>query len=83
MNTTNKRMLENVVADVYDVNALNCDHIVIEWAADRLAETAGIEVAAREWKRVNARRHKLGVYTTIPFLGNALYAAYFGRSGAR
>jgi hypothetical protein len=70
-------MLENVVADRYEVSALNCEALVIEWAAEHIAKTHGVAVAAKEWKRVNARRYRLGLYTTIPQYGTALYAAYF------
>jgi hypothetical protein len=76
MKSTDK-LIENVVADRYDANALQCDSIVIEWAADSVAQSHGVEKAAQEWKRVNARRHKLGRYTTIPAYGSPLYAAYF------
>ncbi len=75
-NTANK-VLENTVSSVYGVNALTCDAITIEWAAGKVAETHGVEKAAKEWKRVNARRYRLGLYTTIPQWGTALYAAYF------
>lgn len=82
MKTTNStkvaaKMLENVVADRYDANALECDAIVIEWAADQIVKTHGVAVAAKEWKRVNARRNRLGKYTTIPQWGTAIHAAYF------
>ena len=76
-NATTAKMLENVVADRYDVNAIECDAIVIEWAAEQIAKTHGVAVAAKEWKRVNARRYRLGRYTTIPQYGTAIYAAYF------
>ena len=74
--TLNNKVLENLVANRYGVNALNCDAIAIEWAAGKLAETHGVEFAAKEWKRVNARRYKLGKYTTIPQYGTALFAAF-------
>lgn len=77
MTKTTKRALENVVANVYGANALNCDANVIEWAAGKLAETVGADVAAREWKRVNARRYRLGQYTTIPQFGTALWAGFW------
>ena len=76
-NADSKKVLENVVSEVYGANALNCDAVTIEWAADKVAETHGVTTAAKEWKRVNARRYRLGRYTTIPQYGTALYAAYF------
>ncbi len=75
-NAVNK-VLENTVSSVYGVNALNCDAITIEWAAEKVAASHGVEKAAKEWKRVNGRRYRLGLYTTIPQWGTALYAAYF------
>lgn len=71
-----KNAIENMVASTYGANALNCDAIVIEWAAGKLAET-DVAFAAREWKRVNRRREKLGRYTTIPQYGTALWDAFF------
>jgi hypothetical protein len=71
------KLIENVVADRYDANALQCDALVIEWAADAVAQAHGVETAAAQWKRVNARRRKLGKYTTSPTYGTALYHAYF------
>lgn len=72
-----QRMIENLVAERYGVNALNCSALTIEWAAGILAETVGAEDAGKEWKRVNRRRENLGVYTTIPQWGTPLYRAYF------
>lgn len=72
------KMIENVCAERYGVSALNCEAHTIEWAAEHVAKTHGVAVAAAEWKRVNARRHRLGLYTTIPQYGTAMWAAYFG-----
>jgi SOS response regulatory protein OraA/RecX len=80
--TTNKKVIENVIADVYGVNALNCDAIVVEWAAGRLEETHGADVAASEWRRLNARRVRLGLYTTIPQWGSTLWTAFFAARAA-
>lgn len=84
MNTTTNgttvrgaKMIENVCAERYGVSALNCEALTIEWAAEHVAKTHGVAVAAAEWKRVNARRYRLGLYTTIPQYGTALFAAYF------
>jgi predicted Ser/Thr protein kinase len=75
--TTNKKALENLVSSRYGVNALNCDANVIEWAAGKLAETLGADVAACEWRRVNRRREKLGLYTTIPQFGSAMWKGFW------
>jgi len=80
--TASKRIIENLIADRYGVNALNCDDVVVNWAAHVLAETHGVTVAASEWKRLNARRYRLGVYTTIPDFGSKLWDAYFAKEAA-
>ena len=77
MKTTSKNVIENLIADRYGVNALNCDDIVINWAAHVLVETHSVEFAGAEWRRLNRRREKLGRYTTIPDHGSALWGAYF------
>jgi len=74
--TASKNVIENLISSHYGANALNCEAIVIEWAAGKLAET-DVNVAAKEWRRVNNRREKLGRYTTIPQYGTALWGAYF------
>jgi len=71
------KMIENIVADRYGVNALNCDAIVVEWAAGIVEGTHGAAVAAKEWRRVNSRRQRLGAYTSIPQYGTSLWTAYF------
>lgn len=76
-NANAARKIENLIADRYDANALNCSALVVEWAAGVMAETDGAAAAGKEWRRVNRRREKLGVYTTIPQWGTPLYQAYF------
>lgn len=70
--------IENVVSSVYGANALDCDAVVVEWAAGKLAESS-VDFAAREWRRVNHRREKLGKYTTIPQYGTVLFSAFFAK----
>lgn len=74
------RAIENLIASRYDANALMCDAIVVEWAAGILAESIGDEAAAKEWKRLNARREKMGRYTTIPVWASPMFNPYFGRA---
>lgn len=69
--------LEAVAVDRYDADALTCEAFVVEWAATHLATSAGVVHAAREWRRVNGRRERLGRVTTIPAYGSALYVSYF------
>jgi hypothetical protein len=77
MNTTTKtkNAIENLISSRYGANALSCDAIVIEWAAGKLAES-DVNFAAKEWRRINSRREKLGRYTTIPQYGSELFAAF-------
>ena len=76
------RLIENLIADRYGVNALNCDNIVVEWATGLLEGTHGADTAAREWKRLNSRRERLGAYTSIPQWGTAMYQAFFAKKAA-
>jgi len=75
----NKPSLETVIASRYGVSALECDANTIEWAAAHFAQTAGVPAAAKAWRRLNARRHKLGRYTRIPAWGTPFFAAYFDK----
>lgn len=71
--------IETVCEERYGVNALTCDAIVIEWSADFLAEQVGLVQAMAEWKRINRKRERRGVYTTIPrYFGSPQWKAYFG-----
>lgn len=71
--------LETLVATRYGVDALSCDALVVEWAAGVMAETDGALAAGRAWRKLNARRTRLGRYTATPRWGSPLYAAYFTR----
>lgn len=66
-----------VLTSVYGVSEIEADAITVEWAAARLAETVGADKAAKAWKRLNAKRYRLGRHTTIPAWGTPLHAAYF------
>lgn len=70
-------MFEALIASRYGVDALTCEALVIEWAAEVLAKTEPVAKVAREWKKLNRRREKMGRYTNIPPYGSALRAAYF------
>ena len=72
-----KQKIESVCEERYGVGMLACDALVIEWAAEHIAKTDGPVRAAREWKRANAKRYRLGKYTTIPQYGTELFKAYF------
>lgn len=68
--------IDNVLATRYDANPLTCEAIVIEWAAEHMADTEGEDRAIAEWMRTNARRQKAGKYTDIPRYGSKLWAAF-------
>lgn len=72
-------VIENLIESRYGANALTCEPLVVEWAAEHLAKSIGKDKAAGEWKRLNARREALGKYTTIPSYTSALFAPYFER----
>lgn len=69
--------LEDLIRERYDVDPLSCLAIVVEWGAAVLAEQTTFTAAAQDWRTLNARRERLGVYTTIPTLGTELYERYF------
>lgn len=71
--------IETVLQTRYGVTAESADALTIEWAAEHLADLVGTEKAAAGWKRLNARRYKMGRYTDIPRFGSKLHAAYFAK----
>lgn len=73
------KKLETIISGYYGADALTCDAITIEWAADKLADSDGATVAAKAWKRVNAKRERLGKYTSIPGYKSRLWDAYFAK----
>ena len=68
--------IATVTETIYGVNALTCEAHVIEWAAERVAAVVGADKAAAQWKRLSARRNRMGRYTTIPQYGTAMFAAW-------
>lgn len=77
MNNSKARALETTITTRYGVNALDCDALTVEWAAEHLARVSGdVSGVAKAWRRLNARRHKAGRHTTIPAWGTALFAAF-------
>ena len=69
--------VETVLQTRYGVSLLNADATTVEWAATHLAETVGVNVAAKAWRKANAKRARFGVYTAIPQWGTPMFAAYF------
>ena len=79
MKTTNKATIETVIQTRYGVSPIEADAVVVEWAASHLAETVGVEKAAKAWRKMNAKREKMGRYTSIPQWGTPFWTAYFAR----
>lgn len=77
--TTTSKALATLITSRYGVAALECDDIVVGWAAAVLAETAGNMEAAKQWKKLNAQRERAGRYTSIPEYASPMYRAYFGK----
>ena len=77
--TTNKATIETVIQTRYGVSPIEADAVVVEWAATRLAGTVALEKAAKAWRKMNAKREKMGRYTSIPQWGTPFWTAYFAR----
>jgi hypothetical protein len=71
-----KTTMEMVVQGRYGVGVLECDAIVIEWAAEHMAQSVGCDLAVKEWRRINRKRERMGQYTTIPKWGSLLWDAF-------
>jgi hypothetical protein len=76
--TREAKRLISLISERYEVDALTCDAIFVEWGVLHMAATEGNDIAAKAWKRLNARRARLGKYTSIPTWNSPLCAAYFG-----
>lgn len=74
-----KPTIVEILRTRYGVNEMEADAITVEWAAEHMAETQGADVAGKAWKRLNAKRERMGRYTTIPRWNTALWAAYFAK----
>jgi hypothetical protein len=74
-----KTTIVEILRTRYGVNEIEADAITVEWAAEHMAETQGADVAAAAWKRLNAKRERMGRYATIPRYGSPLWNAYTGR----
>lgn len=74
--------LINIIRTRYGVDAMECDSTTVEWAADVMARTHGNEAAASAWKRLNAKRFRMGRHTSIPAFYSPLFSAYFAKAVA-
>ena len=78
MEMAKQTTLANVIETNYGVNPVQCDPIVIGWGAHKMLE-AGASPAdvAKQWRKINARRLRLGVITPYPEYGHPCFACYF------
>lgn len=71
--------IESIITSRYGVTLEQADATVVEWAVGHLAAEIGTEMAAKAWRKLNAKIHKTGRYTRIPSYGSAMFAAYFAK----
>jgi len=71
--------IESVIESRYGITEAQADAIVVEWAAEYLATLTSKEDAGKQWRRLNARRHRMGRYTSIPAYKSTLWDAYFAK----
>jgi hypothetical protein len=72
-----KATIGTVITQRYGISEDAADAMVVEWAAEHLATLIGVDAAAKAWKRLNAKRHRAGRYTSIPAWGSPMWNAYF------
>ncbi len=77
--TNTKATLSSTIENTYGVSEIEADAVVVEWAATKLADKVGVDAAAKAWKRLNAKRTRMGRHTTIPQWGTPFFAAYFAK----
>ena len=75
--------IEDVIATRYGVDAMACDALTVEWAAEHMADTVGEDRAMAEWSRLYSKRNRAGRYTTTPRYGSKLWAAFSRAVNAR
>lgn len=80
---TKQTKIEDVIASRYGVDAMACDALTVEWAAEYMADAEGEDRAMAEWSRLNAKRRRAGRYTTTPRYGSKLWAAFSRAVDAR
>lgn len=65
--------LNKILEDRYGVSLLAAPPEAILWAADRLADTAGVPAARGELSAANHRREKMGKIPAYPAFGDRLF----------
>jgi hypothetical protein len=74
-----KTTIESILVSRYGTTLLDAPPESIEWAANKLAEETDVAAAGKAWRKANAKRNKMGIYTALPPYGSALHAAYFAK----
>lgn len=75
--------IEDVIATRYGVDAMACDALTVEWAAEHMADSEGEDRAMSEWSRLNAKHRRAGRYTSTPRYNSKLWAAFSRMVDAR
>lgn len=65
--------LAKIIESIYGVNPVQCDLIVIEWAATKALEKDSASNVAKEWKALNRKRSRLGIITANPPYGHPCF----------
>ena len=65
--------LSSILSERYRVTVLTSPAVAILWAADRLAETAGLEAAQVALSAANRERERAGVIPAYPEYGTPLF----------
>jgi hypothetical protein len=74
--TTPTAALVSLLATRYGVGALEAPALAVQWAAEHLADTIGHVDAMAAWRKLNAKRHRAGIYTSTPDYGSKLWGAF-------
>lgn len=72
---TTKPTLESILVSRYGTTLLDAPAITIEWAATHLATLTDAWTAGQAWRKADAKRHRMGIYTSFPDYNHPLYDA--------
>lgn len=67
--------LDTVLSERYGVTLMTADALTVEWAAEHLATLTDAFTAGQAWRKADAKRHRMGLYTTMPTWTHPLYDA--------
>lgn len=65
--------IAKIMAEVYDAGPIRSDSSVVEWAALRYAEIAGVEAAKTALAELNRERERMGSMPCYVPYGSPLY----------